>query len=241
MHVPRFVPAFPILVVLLTLITGAYATNTWDATQDFGDFNPNGAWSYGYGVTGSSFTPYSLWDPACIGSAGVGCWHANNVGQEIPLVGFNATGHYVISNTAIFPPDSLFVHPYAGEDTIVRWTAPADGTYSIAAFFDILDTHPTGIIGLVYENSTPLFRGELLGPPAQFPDKVGGREDFSFPALNLHAGDVISFAVNDDNDYNYDTTGFNATITLVPEPCSLLFLASGLATMAGFVRLKLGK
>ncbi len=139
----------------------------------------------------------------------------------------------------MFPPDTLSVHPYAGDDTIVRWTAPADGTYSIAGFFDILDIYPTGIIGLVYENGTQLYSGELLGPPAQFPDKVGGREDFSFSGLNLKAGDVISFGVNDDNNFYYDTTGFDATITLVPEPGSLLLVASGLAAAGGFVRRKL--
>jgi hypothetical protein len=241
MHFPRFAPVFQLSLILVILTAGGYATDTWDATKDFGDFNPNGAWSYGYGTTGTSFTPYSIWDPACVGNAGVGCWHANNVGQEIPLVGFNTTGHYIESTTALIPPDTLFVHPYAGEDTIVSWTAPTSGTYSIAGFFDILDMYPTGIIGLVYENSTQLYSGELLGPPAQFPDKVGGREDFSFPALNLKAGDVISFAVNDDGDYNYDTTGFNATITAVPEPGSLLFLASGLMAASGFGRRRLKK
>ncbi len=141
----------------------------------------------------------------------------------------------------MLPPDTLNVHPYAGYDTIVRWTVPATGTYSIAGFFDILDLYPTGIIGLVYENSTQLYSRELLGPPAQFPDKVGGREDFSFQALNLTAGDVISFAVNQDGDYDYDTTGFNATITAVPDPGTLLLLGSGLATTAHFVRRRFKK
>ena len=238
MHIPRFSPVFGVFLILLTLAAAAYATDTWDATTDFGPQNPNGAWSYGYGTTGTSFTPYSLYSPNCEG--GIKCWYAPFYG-DVPRVGFNPTGQFIDWGTVVFPPDTLSVHPYAGEDTIVQWTAPATGTYSIAGFFDILDIYPTGIIGLVYENGTQLYSGEILGPPAQFPDKVGGREDFSFSALNLKAGDVISFAVNDDNDFYYDTTGFDATITLVPEPGSLLLVASGLAATGGFVRRKLKK
>jgi len=233
MRFSRFTVIFQLGLLLLVLTIGGYATDTWDATRDFGASNPNGAWSYGYGTTGVSFTPYSLYSPNCEG--GIVCWYAGFYG-DVPRVGFNTTGQFIDWQTVVFPPDSLSVHPYAGDDTIVRWTAPADGTYSIAGFFDILDVSPTGIIGLVYENGTQLYSGELLGPPAQFPDKVGGREDFSFSALNLRAGDVISFGVNEDNEFYYDTTGFNATITVVPEPASLLLLASGLATAAGLLR-----
>jgi len=237
MRSPRFAPQ--LFLILVILVSGAYAANTWDATRDFGPSNPNGAWSYGYGTTGTSFTQYSLWDPECGGVNGNICWHATGFYLVLPDVGFNNTGHYFDWQTVVFPPDTLFVHPYTGQDTIVRWTAPADGTYNIGGFFDILDIDPTGIIGLVYENGTQLYSRELLGPPAQFPDKVGGREDFSFPALNLKAGDVISFGVNDDNDFYYDTSGFNATITLVPEPGSLLFAVSGLSTACGFMRRKI--
>ena len=81
------------------------------------------------------------------------------------------------------------------------------GFYKISAFFEILDTNPTGVIGLVFHNGSPLLRGELLGPPAQLPDRVGGREDFYFAKLFLKAGDVVSFAVNKDGDFTHDPRG----------------------------------
>ena len=143
MHLPRFV--FQLFLILLILSAAAYATDTWDATKDFGDFNPNGAWSYGYGVTGTSFTPYSLYSSTCNGIPGIACWHATSY-QDIPFVGFNTTGQFIDWGTGVLPPDSLNVHPFADQDTIVRWTAPITGTYSVAAFFDILDIYPTGII-----------------------------------------------------------------------------------------------
>ena len=50
----------PILIMLLAVVTTTCVAQTWDATKDFAASNPNGAWSYGYGITGTSFTldPY---------------------------------------------------------------------------------------------------------------------------------------------------------------------------------------
>jgi len=126
-----------------------------------------------------------------------------------------------MKNQELFPPDALLVHPgpYDDQDTIVQWTAPFAGYYKVSAFFETLATDPTGIVALVFRNGTPLFRGELLGPPAQLPDRPGGREDFIFK-LFLNAGDVISFGVNKDGDWYEDSIGFNATITTAG-PCAV--------------------
>jgi hypothetical protein len=133
-------------------------------------------------------------------------------------VGFNTTGVWIHWGTVLAPPDALHLHPGPnyGEDTILQWTAPAKGVYRVYGYFEILDTDPTGIIGLVYLNGTQLYRGELLGPPAQDPDTPGGAEDFYFDKLSLNAGDVISFGVNMDGQYYYDSTGFNAWIVANP-------------------------
>jgi hypothetical protein len=204
--------------------TGATGA-TWDATRDFGASNPNGAWSYGYGITGTSFTLYPFYNTDCEdiwGASGVVCWTAETY-DHVPLVGFNTTGNWLNFASVVDPPDVLITHPgpYQDQDTIVQWTAPVAGYYNISGFFEILDTSPTGIIGLVFRNGTLLYSGELLGPPAQHPDQVGGREDFNFARLFLNAGDVISFGVNEDGTFNNDSTGFNATITRPPTACVL--------------------
>jgi hypothetical protein len=196
---------------------------TWDATKDFGASNPNRAWSYGYGTTGTSFTLDPIYNPDCAQfTSGFVCWTARIL-VNTPLVGFNTTGVWFHEFQELFPPDALLVHPgpYDGQDTIVRWTAPLAGYYNISGFFEILATDPTGIVGLVFENGTLLYSRELLGPPAQFPDKAGGREDFYFSKLFLNAGDVISFGVNKDGNWDEDSTGFNATITMPPTPCAV--------------------
>ena len=196
---------------------------TWDATKDFAASNPNGAWSYGDGVTGTSFTLYTIYNPDCWPVSGLVCWSADVGEDPLPHVGLNTTADWINWRTVVVPPGVLLQHPGPndGQDTIVRWTAPVAGYYNISGFFEILDTSPTGIIGLVFRNGTPLYSGELLGPPAQHPDQVGGREDFSFAKLFLNAGDVISFGVNRDGDYRFDSTGFNATITRPATPCAV--------------------
>jgi len=223
----KYVLAFTLLVVIVMTVPGF--GQTWNARRDFAASNPNGSWSYGYGVTGTSFTLYTTYLQSCDpywGTPGLVCW-MNNLYYNDPLVAANTTGQWLYCCAGVVvPPDSLVVHPgpdWQPADSIVQWKAPADGTYRISGYFEILDTiSPTGIIGLVYRNGTPIFRGELLGPPAQFPNKSGGREVFFFPQLSLHAGDVISFGVNADGTFYYDSTGFNAIISTSPAvpPCT---------------------
>src|SRR5271165_3444126 len=142
-----------ILIMLLGIATTACVAQTWDATRSFGPSNPNGAWSYGYGITGTSLTLDPFYTPDCGGMSGVACWTAE-IDRTIPEVAFNTTGSWLNWTTAVMPPNALGVHPGPdyGQDTIVQWTAPVSGTYSVAGFFEILDTYPTGIIGLVYHN-----------------------------------------------------------------------------------------
>jgi hypothetical protein len=217
-------------LVLSGVITIACVAQTWDARKDFAPSNPNGAWRYGWGVTGTSFTPYTSYITGCDpywGVQGFVCWTADLYYND-PLVGANTTrGWLYCCNGVILPPDALDVHPapdWQPADSIVQWTAPADGAYRISGFFEILDAvSPTGIIGLVFRNGTLLYRVELLGPPAQDPDKIGGRANFYFGQLSLKAGDVISFGVNSDGNFYYDSTGFNATIVTPPSvpPCAI--------------------
>ncbi len=204
--------------------TGPTGT-TWDATRDFSSSNPNGAWSYGDGITGTSFTLYPFYNPDCAdiwGASGVVCWTAEIFDHD-PLVSFNTTGNWLNFASVVDPPNVLLIHPGPndGQDTIVRWTAPVAGYYNISGFFEILDTNPTGILGLVFENGTLIYSGELLGPPAQHPNQVGGQENFNFSTLFLNAGDVISFGVNKDGVFQDDSTGFNVTITKPTTPCTL--------------------
>jgi hypothetical protein len=211
-----------LFLLMLLALSVTCPAQTWDATRDFAAFNPNGAWSYGYGVTGTSFTLYPTYNHNCVdeyGIQGVVCWTAEEY-DHVPLVGFNTTGDWLNFITVVDPPNALITHPapdWAPADSIVQWTAPVTANYRI------LDTNPTGIIGLAFRNGTLLFRVELLGPGAQHPDQTGGRANFYLPQVSLNAGDVISFGVNSDGTFYYDSTGFNATIVTPANapPCTL--------------------
>lgn len=232
-------------LTLLMLLTVGFVgipafSQTWDAFNDFaGNANPNGAWSYGYGTTGSSFTPYNMYGPNCSGGV-LNCWQPTVTINDTPNIVWNNTGSFVNFGTAISAP-GLTQHPGISVDAITQWTAPSTGAYSISGFYQIADVNPSGVIGLVFENSTSLFQLKLLGPPAQHPDTLGGMATYYIPWLELNAGDVMSFAVNNDGNYLFDTTHFNATITTIPEPGSMVLLGSGLIGAAGILRRKLMK
>ena len=225
-----------LLFTLMGFLVVGCSAQTWDARRDFAASNPNGVWSYGSGVTGTSFTRYTTYLTSCDpywGTQGLVCW-TGNLYYNDPLVESNITGQWQFCCLGVVvPPDALVVHPapdWEPADSIVQWTAPADGIYRISGYFEILDAvSPTGIVGLVYRNGTLLYRGELLGPPAQYPNQIGGRENFYFPQLSLNAGDVISFGVNSGGTFYYDSTGFNAVIVTPPNapPCAVCSQSGG--------------
>ena len=155
----------PILIMLLAVVTATCVAQTWDATKDFGPSNPNGLWSYGYGITGTSFTLNPIYDSDCVpGTSGVVCWTAK-ISDNNPNWAFNTTGGWLNWTCCVAPPDVLLTHPgpYYGQDTILQWTTPVAGYYKIAGFFEILDTNPTGIFGLVFRNGTPLYSWRTRG------------------------------------------------------------------------------
>jgi sugar lactone lactonase YvrE len=177
----------------------------YDATADFSSTsNPNGVWSYGWSQSrGATFNLYST--PTT--NDGLDFWISNSSG---PSVWYNPTSASITIGTVTIPAKTLGGHPGSqGENTVVRWTAPTNGTYQINAVFWGDDfTGPTTTDVAVLHNGKTLYASEVTG--------YGSSSDQSYTAtVSANAGDTVDFSVGygTDGNFFYDSTGVSAVIT----------------------------
>jgi hypothetical protein len=204
-----------------------------------GDFsvasNPNGDWSYGY-LDGGGFNIYdttatAITFTAWTSSAGLFDPYGN-IGRVTggPLEAF---GSYREDGQIILGPDN----PNGSRLTAARWTAPAAGTYKIAATFTGQRIDPGGNNSTVtvLHNGAPLFSGEVNGFVGRavngFSDGFGSAPAQSYSGSAVLAmGDTIDFT-NDGGAY-IGPVGVVGEISLVPEPASLVLFGVGVFTLA---------
>jgi hypothetical protein len=211
------------------------------AYSAYSDFSPSSVvWSYGYGTTGSSFTAYSDYftndsvDGCSVPGDSVTCGEISPAG--LPEVA-KITGSTVDKGTDVLVTNALYMHPGASDDSIVQFTAPVAATYSVSGFFETLDTNPqtAGVLLTVVAGTTTELSQVLAGEPASFPGHVGGVVDFNF-TVALSEGETIEFGVNDDGSFGSNGTGFDATITPLPEPKTWAFMLLGVAGVGSALR-----
>ena len=179
---------------------------SYSAVTDFSATNnPSGAWSYGYkSFSSSTFTSYTSngqpW-------TGINSWSPNSGGNCCPLVAQNSTGGIQSYLTITHPIDLLNMHPGEnGEWSVVRWTAPATGTYQIRGRFEGIDRYGTTTNVRILHRGVQVWAGNISYYGVQTP--------FDFN-LSVTAGDTIDFEVSygTNNTYFYDSTGLAAIIT----------------------------
>ncbi|MBO0698168.1 MAG: hypothetical protein J2P46_07225, partial [Zavarzinella sp.] len=90
----------------------------------------------------------------------------------------------------------------AGEHSVVRWTAPAAGTYDVAALFTGDDLTSTDVH--VWHNGVSIFDGTVNG------FRSG---PYFETAVTVAAGDTIDFRVGPNGNFFSDSTGLDAVIT----------------------------
>jgi hypothetical protein len=103
-----------------------------DAAADFSaTMNPSGHWSYGQCYRRA--WPFYRYAHPVTDASGLSLWV---LGFEVwPQVSHNGTGSTIVT-TATYPPGALSLNPgVEGWNSVVRWTAPAAGTYQIPATF----------------------------------------------------------------------------------------------------------
>ncbi len=186
--------------------------------------NPNAtvpAWSYGYRTTLASntlnaFTP-AQHTSSVYGIAGFDGFIASGTAAApwIPLVLVNGTGATMArTNYSNLFFREIEMHPGASNElAVVRWTAPATGTYSISASWrDINASGGDGASANIVHNGTVIY--------SQVWANGGPGVAASFPSVSLQAGDLVDFAVGARGDYNSDSTAFDATIEAVTAPAA---------------------
>ena len=215
---------------LLSLVVIALpsAAQAYNAAGDFSTAsNPNGAWSYGYSYgVGSAFILDTTSTTAYAGLALEG-WLGNvdsAPGAGYPYALHNNTANPVTNNiSTVYQPGQLGLQPGSSNlISIVRWTAPFSGTFSIAATFSGLDSNGDSADVHILRNGVSIFNSTVSPNPT------------SYSGLQaVLAGDTIDFAVgNGGNGINNDTTALSATI--VPEPTTLGLVAMSLASLFSF-------
>ena len=223
-----------LVVTAAALLTPAATSAQWNAASDFSILqNPNGAWSYGYRTTlaSTSLTPYPL---SGVGQVSQAYWSTTTFAA--PGVFKNVSNaSAVYYGTVQMAAGQLASHPGpSGEFSILRFTAPSAGNYSLATTFSGVDFGGVGTSSdvQVLVDGVSYFGGLING--------YGATQTFA-SVLALNVGSVVDFAVGFGSNGNWfdDSTGIDARIdavTATPEPASIALFATGLLGIAAVTR-----
>ena len=112
------------------------------------------------------------------------------------------------------------MHPAANNNVaVVRWTSPAPGQYSIDALWEDIDLNGgDGASADIVVNGVSIFHQ----------DWANGGSAADSRDLNLLSGDTVDFVVGPRGNFTSDSTAFDASITLVPEPEGVILILIGL-------------
>jgi hypothetical protein len=177
----------------------APAEEIWDLTAAFpGTTNPSGPWTYGYrfGLDGAlvEFSALALE----LGEASGAAWYdPANHDSSVPSVWMNSGTELIYGN----PAGMVALHPgLRGEYAVVRFIAPAPGTYSAEIQFFDGDTGATDAT-VVVDGDTVFARAVTADNPA-----------FTLLPVTLDAGESIEVLVGPAGDGYADTTPVSFTI-----------------------------
>ena len=189
---------------------------TYDFVADYSiASNPNGTWSYGWEpYRGGLFTLMnSGWTDYSWGTQDV--W-SSTTAPSSPSIALAVTD---INHPTIFvPAGTVNTHPgYYGENAVVRWTAPASGTYQLEGWFTGNDHGWDWQTGVTTTTDVAILRGP-------FEVFSGFVESYNVPlpysvTMPLLAGENVDLTVGFGRNLSYwhDSTGVSATFTKISD------------------------
>jgi hypothetical protein len=207
---------FQVQVVLVLVLCASSSSlaqlpTDYDAVRDFSiTSNPNGVWSYGWStVLGGPMTLYATGNGDCI--TGLSDWREVSDCPDVvpqPNLAHNDTGASFCHQTFCIPPSLLDLHPGAnGEYSILRWTAPARGSYLVQGTFAGVDFAPTTTdVHAVLNTKHAMLNASVN----DFADPL-----FFQQVVTVQAGDTVDFEVGygRDADWGFDGTGVSFKVT----------------------------
>ncbi len=178
--------------------------------------NPNCEFSYGYTANAgidSAFVLYPL-AAADVPVAGIDRWYRDSPDPDlVPSVFHNRNATTTTYGSVQHPANELNIHPgNLGERSVVRFTVPQTGRYTVTGRFEGIDTTGTttdvAIVRRAANNtaSTSFFAGNVNG--------FANFAPFNFTTVFV-AGQLVDFTVGygANQNYNNDSTGLSAVIT----------------------------
>jgi hypothetical protein len=219
-NVARGIQRMSIFLLIFLMTASGFAAVPvfcWDAASEFNDSNnpdaanPSGVWSYGWKktLTDKFYLAVTLYaDPPyrfgwCNASGYPLICHSTQTVRGL----MNGPNTYAV------PSHVLGMHPgLNGEYAVVRFAAPADGTYKVSGQFFALDDNDTGTttdVWIVKDNDRAgAFSGRV--------DYYHGAQfaGFTGTVFQLKKGNTLDFEVGygANKDYFYDSTGLIALI-----------------------------
>ncbi|HLM59524.1 MAG TPA: Calx-beta domain-containing protein, partial [Pyrinomonadaceae bacterium] len=177
---------------------------TFNSSNDFSlvQGGASGVWRYGYTANDASnaVVLYTLTNsPTGCGSPS-NAWIGATGGDQTPVI------QRFDSPTGCLgtPPGSLHVHPGpSGQRTVLRWVAPAAGTYQLTGVLQRANPNATTDLRILKNETTSLFTGSIVSTYQQ---------PFDF-TVTVAANDTIDFSVGYGNSsYNSDGSTLNVTV-----------------------------
>ncbi len=198
------------LGLMLGVAAQTHAATVYSAANDFSLLsNPNGVWSYGYeNSLGLTLVLYDVATMDARATLGLDSWTSSSLGVDPHIIHNRTSSPLNIAGSVTVPANGLQFHPGpADEFSVIRWTAPAGGAYTLDVAFRGNDfVGPTSTDVHVLHNTTSLFTGNVsaYGPGPSFTTVV-----------TVFCGDTIDFlvGVGPNGTHFFDSTGIEATIT----------------------------